>query len=38
MLAVLHAIAESIPAALLPEAKTSDPVQNLGTEQKQSVP
>jgi len=31
MLAVLHAIAGSIPAELLPEAKTSDPVQNLGT-------
>lgn len=35
MLAVLlHATAESIPGELLPEAKTSDPMQNLGTEQR----
>lgn len=34
MLAVLHAAGELIPAELLPEAKTSDPMQNLGTGQR----
>ena len=38
MLAVLHAIPESISAELLPEANTSDPVQNLGTGQQRPVP
>jgi len=38
MLAVLHAIAKSIPAELLPGAKTSEPVQNLRTGQQRPVP